>query len=142
MVREAEVDDLERVADIERLSFPNPWTPYYLENALKDFFLVYDDGERVQGYLAATCRDEDHKATILKVAVHPEARGRGIASELVQGALEAFHRRGIKNVELDVKIISAGAVHLYEKFGFRIQRMVTIDVDDTSFLVMKKEMEP
>ncbi|MEJ5347057.1 MAG: GNAT family N-acetyltransferase [Desulfosoma sp.] len=140
MVRHAETRDLERVAEIERLSFPNPWTPYYLENALKDFFLVYDDGHQVQGYLAATCRDEDHKAVILKVAVHPEARGQGIASKLVQGALDAFHRRGIKNVELDVKIISAGAVHLYEKFGFRVQRMVTIDVDDTSFLVMKKEI--
>lgn len=140
MVRHAEFKDLERVAEIERLSFPNPWTPYYLENALKDFFLVYDDGVTVQGYLAATCREEDQKATILKVAVHPEARGRGIASMLVQGALAAFEERGIKNVELDVKIISAGAVHLYEKFGFRIQRMVTVDVDDTSFLVMKKKI--
>lgn len=140
MVRDANSKDLERVAEIERLSFPNPWTPYYLENALKDFFLVYDDGERVQGYLAATIRDQDQKAVILKVAVHPEARGRGIASKLVQGALDAFHQRGIKNVELDVKIISAGAVHLYEKFGFRIQRMVTVDLDDTSFLVMKKEI--
>ena len=139
MIRHAEIRDLERVAEIERLSFPNPWTPYYLENALLDFFLVYDDGE-VQGYLAATCRDQDEKATILKVAVHPEARGRGIASALVQGALQAFEDRGIKHVELDVKIISAGAVHLYEKFGFRIQRMVTVDVDDTSFLVMKKEI--
>lgn len=140
MVRDAKSKDLERVAEIERLAFPNPWTPYYLENALKDFFLVYDDGERVQGYLAATIRDQDQKAVILKVAVHPEARGRGIASSLVQGALDAFHQRGIKNVELDVKIISAGAVHLYEKFGFRIQRMVTVDLDDTSFLVMKKEI--
>lgn len=140
MVRDANTNDLERVAEIERLSFPNPWTPYYLENALKDFFLVYDDGERVQGYLAAAIRDQDQKAVILKVAVHPEARGQGIASRLVQGALDAFYQRGIKNVELDVKIISAGAVHLYEKFGFRIQRMVTVDLDDTSFLVMKKEI--
>ncbi|MGQ9485748.1 MAG: GNAT family N-acetyltransferase [Desulfosoma sp.] len=140
MVRDANSNDLERVAEIERLSFPNPWTPYYLENALKDFFLVYDDGERVQGYLAATIREQDQKAVILKVAVHPEARGQGIASSLVQGALDAFHQRGIKNVELDVKIISAGAVHLYEKFGFRIQRMVTVDLDDTSFMVMKKEI--
>ncbi|MBC7360610.1 MAG: GNAT family N-acetyltransferase [Desulfacinum sp.] len=139
MVRHARETDVDRVLEIETLSFPNPWTRYYLENALSDFFLVYDDGA-VRGYLAATCKEKDRKATILKVAVHPEARGRGVASALVQGALDQFREKGIRNVDLDVKIISSGAVKLYEKFGFRIQRMVTINSDDTSFYIMQKDL--
>ncbi len=139
MIRKASDSDVDRVLEIEGLSFPNPWTRYYFENALSDFFVVYDDG-RVQGYLVATCREEERKATILKVAVHPDARNRGIASALVQGALDAFRAKGVQNVDLDVKIVSSGAVKLYEKFGFRIQRMVSIDSDDTSFYIMQREL--
>ncbi|SMC16246.1 ribosomal-protein-alanine N-acetyltransferase [Desulfacinum hydrothermale DSM 13146] len=139
MIRHAMEADIDRMEEIETLSFPNPWTRYYLEHALRDFCLVYEE-DRVQGYLAATCKEEDGKATILKVAVHPQARGRGVASALVQGALDRFRERGIRNVDLDVKIISSGAVRLYEKFGFRVQRMVTIDSGDTSFYIMKKDL--
>ena len=41
-------------------------------------------------------------------------------------------------MELDVDIVKNGAIRLYEKFGFQVMRVATVNYEeDTSFLIMK-----
>lgn len=38
IIRSAAEEDLDRVLEIDQLSFPAPWTPHRLKIALKDIF--------------------------------------------------------------------------------------------------------
>jgi ribosomal-protein-alanine N-acetyltransferase len=125
-VRYATEADLERTGEIERLSFPHPWDYDYHKAALKDLFLVYERRE-VLGYLIAVCYHQYAKAMIMKVAVHPDHRGEGIARELLSTIVEVLRRAGIAEVEIDAKMIGSGPVGLYEKFGFRVAGTVSLE---------------
>jgi len=40
VIRSATEEDLDRVLEIDQLSFPTPWTPHTFKIALKDIFLA------------------------------------------------------------------------------------------------------
>lgn len=51
-------------------------------------------------------------------SVHPDFRGRGIASAVMQGILDQARRAGLTVVHLDVRKGNVPAEKLYEKNGF------------------------
>lgn len=128
-IRPARREDLPRVLEIEALSFPLPWTEGYFAAALKNIFLVCEEAG-VSGFLVALADASTRKASILKVAVHPESRRRGVGSRLMQAALDRLWELGMRQVELDVKIIRPEALKFYEKFGFQTIRVIPHDPDD------------
>ena len=74
----------------------------------------------------------------MRLAVHPDHRGGGIASRLIVVALDKFRQLDLKCVELDVEIVKNGAIKLYEKFGFKIMQVATVNYEEeTCFLIMK-----
>ena len=118
IVRTATQEDFAKVLEIEELSFPAPWDYDFFEKISKDIFLVFD-GEEVCGYLIAGCCHKNISATILKVAVHPEHRRKGIATDLVRKLVEILKDRNI--VEIDVIVMDSckPALLLYQKVGFK-----------------------
>ena len=86
------------------------------------------------------CADLE-KAVILKLAVHPDHRGEGIASKLLRRCLDILVERQICIVELDVEFIQRGAIRLYEKFGFKIANVLVFPSDfpgdEVTFYVMR-----
>ena len=118
IVRTAKQEDLAKVIEIDELSFPAPWDYDFLEKISKDIFLVFD-GQEVCGYLIAGCCHENIVATILKVAVHPEHRRKGIATNLVRKLVEILKDRKI--TEIDVIVIDGckPAILFYKKAGFK-----------------------
>jgi ribosomal protein S18 acetylase RimI-like enzyme len=118
IVRAAKEEDLARVIEIEKLSFPTAWDHDFLEKISKDIFLVFN-GQEVCGYLIAGCCHGNIVATILKVAVHPEHRRKGIATNLVHKLVEILKDRKI--TEIDVIVIEGckPAILLYKKAGFK-----------------------
>jgi len=67
---------------------------------------------------------------IMKLAVHPDHRGKGIAGDLIQKIVEVLRQAGISEVEINAKMIDEGPVALYERFGSRVAE--TVSVDDES----------
>ena len=130
--------DLERILEIERLSFQDQWTYHQFESALKEIFWVFEQ-DTIQGFLIACTCDIARRAIIMRIAVHPEHRGQGIASRLINAALDEIKSRNLRCVELDVDIVKNGAIGLYEKFGFKTMKVVTLnhDDDEVSFFIMK-----
>lgn len=64
-------------------------------------------------------RNASHKAVMWGVYLAPEYRGQGIAQELVRAALAlASSLTGVQRVTLCVNAGNAGAIRLYETFGF------------------------
>ena len=118
IVRTARQEDFTRIIEIEELSFPAPWDYDFFEKISKDIFLVFD-GKEVCGYLIAGCCHRNITATILKVAVHPDQRRKGIATNLVHKLVEILKDKKI--TEIDVIVIEAckPAISFYQKVGFK-----------------------
>jgi ribosomal-protein-alanine N-acetyltransferase len=137
-IRNANKEDLERILEIERLSFQPQWEYHQFESALKESFFVFEE-QNVLGFLLACTCEIAKRAIIMRIAVHPEHRGRGIASRLIAAALDEIKSKNLNCVELDVDIVKNRAIKLYEKFGFRTMKVATVNYnnDETSFFIMK-----
>lgn len=70
---------------------------------------VYEE-EKLRGYILVFPRKIPR---VYSLAVHPNARGRGIAQMLLQHALHVNAR-----LRLEVRADNHGAIALYEKLGF------------------------
>ena len=138
--RLANQNDIDKVLEIENLSFLQPWDYHIFKLALDDIFLVFDD-PGISGYLIAVCCSENIRATIMKMAVHPDHRRKGIATALLNQVLEILKEKKIVDVCLNVEIIRKPAIALYEKFGFKIMQTIHMDYEDDladdAFYIMK-----
>jgi ribosomal protein S18 acetylase RimI-like enzyme len=143
-VRFAAENDLDGILEVERLSFPtwNQWSYGDFQAALKDLFFVFLDG-KITGFLIASSWEDTKRAVILRIAVRPDHRKRGIATRLIEAAIGKFREMGIREVEIDVEIVKRGAIQLYEKVGFQTVRGIPMDENNTmsnengSFYLMK-----
>ena len=143
-VRYASEEDFARVMEIDRLSFSAPWTYNFFQSALKDIFLVLEKEKEIVGYLISCVCHDLEKAVILRVAVHPDHRGKGAARTLMRASLDILVQKDIGVVELDVELVSRGAIKLYEKFGFKLANVIVFPSDypgdETTFYIMRLEL--
>jgi ribosomal-protein-alanine N-acetyltransferase len=120
-------DDLDSVMKIDRLSFSLPWPEsayqHDLINKSKAILLVaeyFSGGSevRIVGMIDLwLILDDAHIATL---AVHPDYRGMGIATRLIEGVLVEAYEKGARRAMLEVRTSNSAAQKLYEKFGFKV----------------------
>jgi aralkylamine N-acetyltransferase len=77
-------------------------------------FAVACEGDEIVG-MGRAISDRASDAYIQDVTVHPDARGRGIASGLVAAIVARLHEDGLTWIGL---IAAGGSRRLYEKLGF------------------------
>ena len=121
VIDDMKVEDLPEIVSIESVSFTTPWseTLFYNEicKALAVSRVARIDG-KVVGYLCANIIiDEGH---ILNLAVHPEFRGLGIASSLIEEMIGLMRDGDCRSVFLEVRTSNEQARIMYEKFGFTL----------------------
>ncbi|MGQ9921580.1 MAG: GNAT family N-acetyltransferase [Desulfobacca sp.] len=129
VIREARPSDLPQIMEVEQLCFPKQWNESQFCPALQDLFLVYEESGKVLGFIVVCSCEAARRAVIMRLAVHPQAQGRGIASRLLEQALVTLRDLNITTVELDVEIPKTNAKRLYEKFGFKTLKVVHVDAD-------------
>ena len=143
-IRSATESDFDQVMEIDRLSFSAPWIYNFFKSALQDIFLVLEEEGEVIGYIITCVCHDLEKAVILRIAVHPDHRGKGVAGNLIRTSLDILVQKNIGVVELDVELISRGAIKLYEKFGFKIANVVVFPSDfpgdEETFYIMRLEL--
>lgn len=121
-VRLAEEKDVPVLAEIEKRCFHTPWSEESLRddltgNPLSVYMVLEAENGDVAGYMSLwRILDEGH---INNVAVLPEYRRRGGASEMLEFMLEYSEKNGISSHTLEVRVSNEGAIGLYRKFGFR-----------------------
>lgn len=60
------------------------------------------------------------EAELLRIAVRPEARGRGAGGRILRGCMEVLAVLGISELHLEVRLSNAAARHLYEREGWQM----------------------
>jgi [ribosomal protein S18]-alanine N-acetyltransferase len=142
-IRHALRRDLLEVMEIERLAFGKQWDYHQFKASLEDVFLVAVDAASaaIVGFLVACCCLIARRGIILRVAVHPDYRGHGVATQLIQESFRELAKKDLDEVELDVDVIKGGAIHLYEKLGFRVVEVFSPDPEaDESFYIMRRKL--
>jgi ribosomal-protein-alanine N-acetyltransferase len=113
--------DLDGVLEVDRLSFPSPWTREMYEEELRQpgtsFILVVRTAAvPVAGY--CSYRLVADELQINNVAVRPDHRGRGFGRALVESVLEHGRTAGARTALLEVRRSNAAAQRLYFGLGF------------------------
>lgn len=76
-------------------------------------------GRQLAGLVAMYCNDTDSGAAfVTSVSVLQEHAGRGVATELMQAAIELAQAGGMKSMRLEVGAQNAAALKLYARLGF------------------------
>jgi [ribosomal protein S18]-alanine N-acetyltransferase len=120
-VRKLKLRDLDAIEEIERSSYPTPWSRSMFAGELaKPSSLCvggYDpDSSRLISYLIVSRYvDAWH---IMNLAVHPAWRRLGVASRLLDELFELTSGDARRGYTLEVRISNVSAVALYEHYGF------------------------
>ncbi|MDP9991069.1 putative acetyltransferase [Variovorax boronicumulans] len=82
--------------------------------------VAVDAGDRVVGWCDVSPVFGHSRAHIgiLGIALLPEARGRGLGTQLLQAAIDRSWARGLTRIELSVRADNLNAKALYERLGF------------------------
>jgi ribosomal-protein-alanine N-acetyltransferase len=119
-IRSLRYSDLPQVIAIERRAFPTPWSlaMFVLELSKPSgiCLAVVEDG-RLAGYLI--CSRYDQVWHLMNIAVDPDQRRRGFAKGLLTEMIERAGRDA--PLTLEVRTSNAGAIVLYEQFGFKAE---------------------
>jgi ribosomal-protein-alanine N-acetyltransferase len=123
-IRRMSEKDLDEVLDIERESFPTPWSKGLFAKELaipfaRAFVAQDKDSGKIVGYLCFWLVDQE--THILNLAVHPRRRGEGIGTRLLAFGVTYCRRQGVQQMTLEVRRSNVKAISLYKNFQFHPQ---------------------
>ncbi len=119
MVHEMQPGDVFRVTDIEGICFSDPWSLESIKAGLEsslDTWLVLEEGGDLLGY--CVFRIIAGEGELLRIAVLPEYRGRGLAKKLMDQMVEYSRGKKAKSMSLEVRETNKKARNLYRSYGF------------------------
>ncbi len=118
-LRPLRTPDLDAIEEIERSSYPTPWSRSMFAGELSKpsgICLGAFQGEDMLGYLiVARYVDAWH---VMNVAVDPNCRGRGVARALLERLFVLTDNDSERGYTLEVRVTNGVAIHLYESLGF------------------------
>ena len=122
-LRKLGLTDLRAIEEIERRSYPTPWSRSMFAGELAKpssiclgaFEAEGEEGALVGYLVVSRYVDAWH---VMNVAVDPEHRGRGIATMLLERLFEVTSEDARRGYTLEVRVSNATAIALYERLGF------------------------
>ncbi len=144
-LRRLALADLGAIEEIERRSYPTPWSRSMFAGELAKpssiclgAFEADDEEAALVGFLIVSRYvDAWH---VMNVAVAPEHRGRGIASIMLDRLFDLTADDARRGYTLEVRVSNATAIRLYERLGFRargIRRSYYTDNREDALIMWK-----
>ena len=119
-LRRLALGDLLAIEEIERRSYPTPWSRSMFASELakaSSICLGAYDGDQLIGYVVnSRYVDAWH---VMNVAVDPDHRGRGVATMLLERLFDLTADDARRGYTLEVRVSNEKAISLYERLGFR-----------------------
>jgi len=118
--REMVPEDAAAVEQVEKACFSMPWSreSFWQEAANEQTcYLLALWEDRVIGYAGAWLAAGE--AQVTNVAIHPDYRGRGFATGLMERLIREVKARGATAMTLEVRPSNTAALALYAKFGLK-----------------------
>jgi ribosomal-protein-alanine N-acetyltransferase len=118
-IRRLDLSDLDAIDAIEQRAYPTPWSRAMFASELAkptSICLGAFEGAELVGYIVnSRYVDAWH---VMNVAVDPDRRRRGIATQLLEHLFELTQGDERRGYTLEVRISNDAAIRLYERLGF------------------------
>ena len=123
-LRRLGLGDLRAIEEIERRCYPTPWSRSMFAGELAKpasicigaFEADGEDGALVAYLIVSRYVDAWH---VMNVAVHPDHRGRGTATLLLERLFALTADDARRGYTLEVRVSNETAIRLYERLGFQ-----------------------
>lgn len=134
--REVEARDLEALLELETLCFTSDQlSRRSFQRWIKgdgSICLVLELDGCICGYGLVLLRKGTRQARLYSIALHPDTRGRGYAGALILALEAAAVEEGRLFMRLEVAKQNQGAIHLYQRLGYRVFAEVADYYEDHS----------
>ena len=139
--------DINTILEIESDSFKTPWNHLSFLNELscKDacsYAAKWRDAKGDKQLIGYICfRLTTGEMHILKIAVAPQWRGRGVATGLMEKSIAVASKKDISKAFLEVRPANYPAINFYRKIGFQIvgkRKNYYIETNEDALVMMKK----
>lgn len=122
-IRPMQRTDLPEVLEIERASFPSPWSKdAFVREICKNYYghyLVAEHCGKVIGYAGMWLfLFEGH---VTNIAVDPVHRGQKVGAALLLALMKKARSAGIKRMSLEVRVSNFKARRFYTEYGFEVR---------------------
>jgi ribosomal-protein-alanine N-acetyltransferase len=141
VVAELEIHHLARVEEIERRSYPTPWSrSMFISELAKPSSIclgAFLDGDLIGYLIVSRYVDAWH---IMNVAVDPDHRRHGVAMRLLEDLFARTASDADRGYTLEVRPSNDGAIRLYEQIGFErrgLRRGYYIDNREDALIMWK-----
>jgi len=120
--RKLKLRDLSAIEEIERSSYPTPWSRSMFAGELAKpssicLGAIESPTSRLIGYLIISRYvDAWH---VMNIAVADDHRRRGIATRLMERLFDVTSGDGRRGYTLEVRVSNEAAIRLYESLGFK-----------------------
>jgi len=144
-IRSMEIDDLKKVLEIEKESFPVPWTYdlFFSELTRNRYarYFVMEKNNEVIGYLGLW-----HKGTsfhITNIAIAEKFRRKGYGKKFLKFAERIAATHKIKKISLEVRRSNYIAQDIYRKYGYKAIKLLRnyYQEEKEDALVMEKKLD-
>jgi ribosomal-protein-alanine N-acetyltransferase len=129
-------NDLQNVMQINRVCLPENYTDFFfmdLHQRFPETFIVVEENGEIAGYIM--CRIEVglsnysfgglvRKGHVVSIAVMPQYRRKGVATAVINKALEGMQYYKAKQCFLEVRVTNDAGISLYKKLGFEVTRTI------------------
>ncbi|MDN5098834.1 GNAT family N-acetyltransferase [Aliarcobacter butzleri] len=137
MIKKAKKENLKDLYYLESRVFQNDsfalTKSAFRYHILKNNLYIFEKDEKIVGYILWLERKNYYR--LYSLAVDSSFQGLGIASRLLEYSFEKLRN---KNFSLEVKIKNIKAIKLYEKYGFKIKKVLKDYYEDSDGYLMIK----
>lgn len=121
IIREASIEDIDFIYEVEKSSFQTPWSKESFENELNNnkfaYYYVLEIENKIAGYAGMwIILDEAH---VTNIAIAPYARGKKLGESLLCHLMEKAKLFGVDKMTLEVRASNYIAQGLYNKLNFK-----------------------
>ena len=121
-LRNFSLADLEKVTEIEKASFPDPWSKSYIKKLFEKHpngFVIAELSQKIVGYILGH-KKLGGSASIKTIAVNPDYRRKGIGTKLINFIIKRLKKEGAKEVILHTRTKNQTAHLFHKELGFKI----------------------
>ena len=125
MIEKAKIEDLKAVHDLEKELFPND--PFSLSklsiryHILRNRLYKIQIDNKIAGYVLWLERKKYFR--LYSIAISNDFQNRGLAKKLLEYSFEKLNEEN-KDFTLEVKVSNTNAIKLYEKYDFKIKKIL------------------
>nr|WP_319390710.1 GNAT family N-acetyltransferase [uncultured Cohaesibacter sp.] len=123
LIRPANMDDLQQLVALEERCFSTDIInrrsfSSFIKTDTARLIVAVDEEANLLGYALILMRQSTSVARLYSIAVDPDARGRGVGSQLLGGSEAIAKELQCDRLSLEVRADNSKAISLYQRYGF------------------------